>query len=460
MNTEQLRLLAHLVILESNGVLEKAYAPPKIVVDEAFAGPSNGVTPNRKRRARASEQLQEEEEVTTTERKRSRSSRRSIASTSVHELTPVPKKTPRRSLALTPSTSFVACRLRPEESVLENLAEADEEEEGMEEEEEDPNLGMENPTPHMLAVKRKSMAVSGVKVSPKRAAAATPKAKAKKVPTPAKKEPVKVTAPKKVATPKKIVPARPATVAFPGLAYFDVDGEQKRCEIFLAKAATSSPNAIKYKSIKEKIPEFPGANLTVVHTPAHWGPPEVFSAVKSVRALNREAGLDSFLVLVGCGISNVHMYREALSRQTKHVQLVVFEREDQDPVGEENFWRLRETTSYFLLAYFFPNSEVDGSQPPEGRMTREGATTCFKTKSIEDVENTIVHNLSEDGDWILDVACKKRELSLAALKTGRNAIALEEDLDNLMAIEEKAAIISAEHDKNFREDIDGAIVHL
>ena len=56
-------------------------------------------------------------------------------------------------------------------------------------------------------------------------------------------------------------------------------------------------------------------------------------------------------------------------------------------------------------------------------MTREGATTCFKTKSIEDLENAIVHNLSEAGDWIVDLACKRRELTLAAQKTGRYSTA-------------------------------------
>ena len=32
---------------------------------------------------------------------------------------------------------------------------------------------------------------------------------------------------------------------------------------------------------------------------------------------------------VGCGISNVHLLRDALETQTKHVQFLVFERADQ-----------------------------------------------------------------------------------------------------------------------------------
>ena len=89
---------------------------------------------------------------------------------------------------------------------------------------------------------------------------------------------------------------------------------------------------------------------------------------------------------------------------------------------------------------------------------RAGASTVIRTASVEDLENNIVHAFSEEGDWILDYACKKRELTLAAQKAGRNAVALDDDEDNLAAIEEKAAPIAAYHDRTFREDIDGQII--
>ena len=79
------------------------------------------------------------------------------------------------------------------------------------EEEEDPNLGLDNPTPAMLALKRKSMAVAGKRLT----AAATPVAQKKKkkaspiqkAPSPVKKaSPVKA---KKIAT-------LPPRAGFPG----------------------------------------------------------------------------------------------------------------------------------------------------------------------------------------------------------------------------------------------------
>ncbi len=51
------------------------------------------------------------------------------------------------------------------------------------------------------------------------------------------------------------------------------------------------------------------------------------------------------------------MFQEALLRLTSHVQFLVVEREDQNKEGEKA-GKLRETTSFFLLAYFFPGCEV------------------------------------------------------------------------------------------------------
>ena len=61
--------------------------------------------------------------------------------------------------------------------------------------------------------------------------------------------------------------------------------------------------------------------------------------------------MQTYTVLVGCGLSNVHLLREALYRQTKHVQFLVFDRKDAD-LGHAK-GKLREVNSYFLLAYFF-----------------------------------------------------------------------------------------------------------
>ena len=74
-------------------------------------------------------------------------------------------------------------------------------------------------------------------------------------------------------------------------------------------------------------------HLAVVHTPADWGPHEIYSIAdkvpdtfmmwrlgrnssfsNQVKKLNKEAGLNSFVLLVGTGLQNVHMSIEALQR--------------------------------------------------------------------------------------------------------------------------------------------------
>ena len=455
MSVPDIRVLAGLIILEGNGALEKkqvAVKPSDVVVENGRPGTS-GV--GRKRKSEAVSTPAEEADSAAGPGKRARSSgRKSIAS--VHQLTPVPKRaTPRRSLA-------VAMPI-PEEQDPDpspNMSE-----------EQDLNMGLENPTPNMLAVKRRSVATVGGKFcgnTTKRGKspaarrslavpAAIPEEKTpKKAVSPSARRPaeekMRTATPK---TPKRSSAPLPATKWFTGKAFEGGQQRGEHCKIFLAKAKTTDPNCLKLDSVRNEIPDFPGANLTLLHTLAEWGPPEVFSAVMSVRGLNRGAGLHSFLVLVGCGISNVHMYREALLRQTRHVQFIVFEREDADPGPD---WRLRDTSSYFLLAYFFPGCDKLSVAAPPSRMVREGASTVIRTASVEDLENNIVHAFSEEGDWILDYACKRRELTLAAQKAGRNAIALDDDEDNLAAIEDKAAPIAAYHDRTFREDIDGEII--
>lgn len=92
-------------------------------------------------------------------------------------------------------------------------------------------------------------------------------------------------------------------------------------------------------------------------------------------------------------------------------------------------------------------------------MVRPGATTCLHTKDVEDLENTIIHTLSDDGDWILDICCKSRELSLAAQKLARNAIAIDTNEEMLDTVADKAAAIAQMHDKTFR-DSDGVIARI
>ena len=58
---------------------------------------------------------------------------------------------------------------------------------------------------------------------------------------------------------------------------------------------------------------------------------------------------------MGCGLHNVHLFYVALSRQTMHVQFVVFEREDKNIEQPKHL--LRDVNSFFLLAYFFPGCE-------------------------------------------------------------------------------------------------------
>ena len=52
-------------------------------------------------------------------------------------------------------------------------------------------------------------------------------------------------------------------------------------------------------------------------------------------------------------------------------------REDANTTVESG--KLRETTSFFLVAYFFPGCEKEGSKLP-AKMVRDGYSTCFRTE--------------------------------------------------------------------------------
>jgi hypothetical protein len=255
-----------------------------------------------------------------------------------------------------------------------------------------------NPTPQMVAMRRKSMA-----------AAAKKGGVAKRTSTIGKGSPfknvnteVKTLA---VAMKKKKIESAPPMVSFPG---------DKDCAIYLVEA-----DIIKMKGVMEfaKVqnlvgPRFQGANLSVLHTPVQWNAADVFALTMNLKMFNRKANLDTYLMLVGCGVSNINITRDALFRHTKHVQVVVFEKEDMNANAQSEF--LRETTALFLLAYFFPGCE-DEDALPKFRMVRPNLTTCFHTKSTEDLENAIMHAFSEEGDWVFDLCCGGRELCLAGL---------------------------------------------
>ena len=73
---------------------------------------------------------------------------------------------------------------------------------------------------------------------------------------------------------------------------------------------------------------------------------------------------------------------------------------------------LRETTVTFLLAYFFPGCQEEDSLP-DSKMVRSGMTNILHTNDTEDLENTVIHAFTEEDDWVFDVCCGSRELSLA-----------------------------------------------
>jgi len=230
-------------------------------------------------------------------------------------------------------------------------------------------LGLDNPTPAMLQQKRKSLGrtkaaelakgatvKNTVKNGPSSSRAST-RGQKRSAPEPSplaspsgssQQQMTKKAKINKAAASKKVVQKQQQSFA-------GVDNSH-------AHLIVADPLSLSLAGLKEEVPNFQGANLVVLHTPATWEPPQVFNAVRVVREINKSAGLTTFLVLVGCGLSNAHMLREALIRQTSRVQLVVFENKT---ASEEDSFRLRETTSLFLLGYFFPGCETIGSCPKE-----------------------------------------------------------------------------------------------
>ena len=202
----------------------------------------------------------------------------------------------------------------------------------------------------------------------------------------------------------------------------------------------------------------PGFQLTLLHTPLAWTPPDVFSLARQVKTLNKEAGLNNFVLIVGTGLSNANMNMEALERHTKHVQFVTFHREDQAGEGGQETGKLRETTTHFLTAYFFPGCEVEGSVLPS-KMVRDGYTTSFRCDSAAHLESSIIDCFTEQGEWILDLCPGKRKLVIAAGEKGRSAVALNSDMEELEDTGNYLRTISMRTDKTYR-DKDGLVVSM
>jgi len=289
------------------------------------------------------------------------------------------------------------------------------------------DLGIENPTPMMVEMlkKRKSLAATGLKKSsPAKVASAPP-------------------VPAKVAA----APAVPPRQGFPGPG---------PSTVFLLAGA---PLSLTHQQLARSLPlsaRFPGAHLTVVHTPAHWSPHEMFQIAQVVKKINREAGLDTFVFLAGTGINNVHLNMEALLRHTQHVQLVTFHREDAN-LGMVS-GKLRETASYFLVGYFFPGCQGEESQLPD-KMVRDGYTTVFRTESAAHLEKSIVDCFSETGEWVLDVFGGARKLSLEASQQGRSAVAVSPETDKLEELGQYLRTAAILADNRFRDE-DGLVVQL
>jgi len=335
------------------------------------------------------------------------------------------------------SASVTNC-LGPEKSSADNLAIVEENEEAAEE-----NGVMDeslsNPTPMMkeMLKKRRSVAPKTPVVKSPPKAKTNSRSKAKQSVNESVAQPSAITRP---ASP----PPRPDFPGTGGTKAYLVAGDPM--DLKLSKLISTLPLSA----------EFTGCQLTVVHTPADWTPTEIFLVTKHIKMMNKEAGLDSFVVLVGTGLTNVHMNIEALSRHTKHVQFVTFHREDANLDVETG--KLRETTSFFIAAYFFPGCDKEGSNLPT-KMVRDGYTTCFRTESITDLETTIVDCFSEAGECILDLCCGRRQLSVAAAEKGRSAIAFHNDPEALEEVGNYLRTLSMKCDETYR-DTDGIVLKV
>ena len=183
--------------------------------------------------------------------------------------------------------------------------EQDELEEEVEEELDLTDLGP-NPTPQMIEMKKKQIAAG--RKSPTKGKATTGKSGSGSRATKSMKA-------RKVV----VVPPKPQFTGNKNNAIY----------LMAADVLDKTQGALELAKLRSHVgPSFNGANLTFVHTYTDWSPTDIFGLAMDIKKLNRKAELDSFLMLFGCGISDIHLFREALYRHTKHVQLVVFEKQD------------------------------------------------------------------------------------------------------------------------------------
>ena len=66
---------------------------------------------------------------------------------------------------------------------------------------------------------------------------------------------------------------------------------------------------------------------------------------------------------------------------------------------------------------------------------------------------------SESGEWILDLCCGKRQLSVAAAEKGRSAIAYNNDAVALEEVGNYLRTLSLKCDKTYR-DKDGIVLNI
>lgn len=379
-------------------------------------------------------------------------SKRNGSVTSSKDTPSTPVRNGRRSVAGTPnradvsSTSDISQAVRclgpaTKENLLNTVQEDDNDEDG----------GVANPTPLMKEMIKKRQSMGG-KLTPAKSTKQPAKLK-ELTPEPkvtsAPPKPKNATPPAKVATP----PA--PKVKTPPAPRQEFSGHHDSSVYLLA----GDPLSLTHRKVVASLPlaaGFPGANLAVVHTPAEWTPHQMFQIAQIVKKMNREAGLQSFVFMAGTGLSNVHLNQEALLRHTKHVQFVSFHREDANKEFETG--KLRETTSFFLVAYFFPGCDGENSTLPE-KMVRDGYTTCFRTESASHLEKSIVDCFSEAGEWVMDICCGTRKITYQASQQGRSAVAVHADADALEELGNYLRTAAIKADTTFR-DVDGLVVNL
>ena len=86
-------------------------------------------------------------------------------------------------------------------------------------------------------------------------------------------------------------------------------------------------------------------------------------------------------------------------------------------------------------------------------------STCITAADTAGLESALLDCFSEAGEWVLDLFCGSRQLSRAALQSGRSALALTPDpaeLDQLAALLRPA---SRQLESQYR-DTDGLVLEL